>query len=66
MENKISLKLKIYRILASLTVLFGAILIIYMIRVEDEPGALPLLLIIAGTVWLFTVQYRIKRHLRNK
>jgi len=66
MKNKISQKLKINRALASLTVLLGIVLIVYMIRVEDEFGALPLLLIITGTIWLLTVQYRIKRQLRNE
>lgn len=66
MENKISRKLKINRILASLMVFFGTILIIYMIRVGGELGALPLLLIIAGMAWLIVVQNRIKRHLRNE
>jgi hypothetical protein len=65
MENKISQKLKINRALASFTVLLGVVLIIYMIKVEDEPGALPLLLVITGAIWLLTVQYRIKRHLRK-
>jgi hypothetical protein len=34
---------------------------IYMIKVEDEPGALPLFLIIIGTVWLIINQLQIKK-----
>ncbi len=66
MENKISQKLKINRALASLIVLLGIVLIVYMISVEGELGALPLLLLITGTTWLLTVQYRINKQLRNK
>lgn len=66
MKNEISKKLKTQRILSVITLLIGAILLIYMIRVEDEPGALPLFLIILGTVWLFLTQYRIRKQLHQK
>jgi len=32
-----------------------------MIKVEDEPGALPLLLIIIGAIWLIINQYQAKK-----
>jgi hypothetical protein len=31
----------------------GLLLLLYMIFVEDEPGGIPLLMIIAGGIWLF-------------
>ncbi len=41
-----------------LIILLGAILLIYMIAVEDEPGALPLILIITGIVFLIIKRYK--------
>lgn len=41
------------KIFALITVTVGLALMIYMITVEDEPGALPLLMIIIGAVWYF-------------
>lgn len=54
----------IYTILSVLTILIGVLLIIYMIKVEDEPGALPLFLIIIGTVWFVVNQVQIKKRRR--
>ena len=39
-------------ILPLLLTILGTILLVYMITVEDEPGALPLILIIIGIVLL--------------
>ena len=44
-----------------LILLLGAILLIYMITVEDEPGALPLVLIITGMVFLIINWLKIKK-----
>lgn len=66
MKNEISQKLKTQKILSVISLLIGTILLIYMIWVEDEPGALPLFLIIFGTAWLFLNQYRIKKQLRKE
>lgn len=52
MKNKNIQKQKIYKFISFLTMLLGFLLMIYMIKVEDEPGALPLLLIIIGAVGL--------------
>lgn len=38
----------------------GALLMTYMILVEDEPGGIPLLLILAGAVWNFVARTRIR------
>ena len=55
-------KRKIYALLSALTVLIGAMLMAYMIYVESEPGAIPLLLIVFGIGWYLAAQYRFRRH----
>lgn len=50
-------KLKIHSLLSLLTIALGGTLLIYMIVVEDEPGAIPLLLIVVGTGWYFFTRY---------
>ncbi|MFA7419283.1 MAG: hypothetical protein WCZ90_06305 [Melioribacteraceae bacterium] len=42
-----------HKIFALITVAIGLALMIFMITVEDEPGALPLLMIIIGAVWYY-------------
>ena len=64
MNTGISLKSKWSKILSLLTVFLGFVLLIYMIRVEDEPGALPLLLIITGVVWFIISRNQIKKKLQ--
>lgn len=64
MKNKISQKLKIATLLSGLCILLGVLLLIYMIRVEDEPGALPLLLTMTGTIWFIINLFKIKKQLR--
>jgi len=64
MNKEISLKSKWSKILSLLTVFLGFVLLIYMIRVEDEPGALPLLLIITGVVWFIISRNQIKKKLQ--
>lgn len=41
-----------------LTIFLGITLMIYIIMVEDEPGAVPLLLTVAGVVWFFINRYK--------
>lgn len=64
MNKRISLKNKWSKILPLLTVFLGFVLFIYMITVEDEPGALPLLLIITGVVWFIISRNQIKKKLQ--
>jgi hypothetical protein len=47
-------KLYMQRTLAILNLLFGVILLTYMTIWESEPGALPLLLVIIATIWLWS------------
>jgi len=56
--------LKIYTALSILILLFGVVSLVYMIKVEDEPGALPLFLIILGTLSLIVNQVKIKKQMR--
>lgn len=65
MKTKINQKQKWSRLLSVLTFLLGSILLIYMIKVEDEPGALPLVLILVGIVWFFISQHQIKKQVRK-
>lgn len=41
-----------------LIIVFGAALLIYMITIEDEPGALPLVLILTGVVFLIINRFK--------
>ncbi|HEX2149436.1 MAG TPA: hypothetical protein VHI31_04595 [Actinomycetota bacterium] len=49
---------KVHAVLSALTVAVGVLLLVYMVTVEDEPGALPLLLIVLGSGWYFTTRAR--------
>ena len=41
------------KVLSTFTISIGLVLLIYMISVESEAGALPLLLIASGMIWYF-------------
>lgn len=60
MKTDSTKKLKMHSLLSVLTMIIGVALMIFMIVVEDEPGAIPLLLIVAGTAWYFITRYRIR------
>lgn len=62
MKNEISQKVNWGILFPLLIILLGAILLIYMIAVEDEPGALPLILIIVGIVLLTKNWFKINRN----
>ncbi len=55
------IKQKWSKVLSLLTILLGTVLLVYMIKVEDEPGAVPLILIIVGIVWFFVNLYQSKK-----
>ncbi|WP_018128096.1 hypothetical protein [Balneola vulgaris] len=40
---------------------FGILLMVFMIVVEDEPGAIPTLLIVVGTAWAFIIKRKTSR-----
>ena len=60
-----SRKFETYKRLSLATILFGVILLIYMIRVEDEPGALPLFLILSGIIVFIALRARIKKQIKQ-
>jgi predicted MFS family arabinose efflux permease len=66
MKTGISRKIKINRALSVVLILLGLVLLVYMIVVEDEPGALPLLFIIAGTIWLMITRIQAKKYSSNR
>ncbi len=58
-------KLKLQKLISMLTISIGIVLLIYMINVESEPGAIPLLLIVLGAGWYGITRVRISRIKRN-
>ena len=51
---------KVHALLSVLTILIGVALLIYMVTVEDEPGAVPLLLIVVGSGWYLVTRNRFR------
>lgn len=60
METDHIKKLKMHKLISILITVPGILLMAYMIIVEDEPGAIPLGLIIVGTVWYFLTRYKVR------
>lgn len=42
-------------------ILVGVLLMVYMITVEDEPGGIPVLLVLGGTAWHLITRARARR-----
>lgn len=53
-------KLRVHRTLSISVLLIGLVLMILMITIEDEPGAIPLLLIVIGAGWYFVTRTRLR------
>lgn len=53
MNTEKSKKLKMHSLLSVLTILFGVMVLLYGIIVEDEPTLAALLLLFGGAVWYF-------------
>jgi hypothetical protein len=51
---------RVHSILSTITLVLGLVLLVYMVTVEDEPGALPLLLIVVGIGWKLVMRYRVR------
>jgi uncharacterized membrane protein YdjX (TVP38/TMEM64 family) len=66
MKVEISQKLKTYRIASLFTIFFGVVLLVYMIRVENEPGALPLLLILSGLILYIVTRVIIRQQMKQE
>lgn len=52
--------LKIHKLISILMIVIGITLMTYMVITEDEPGAIPLLLIISGTGWYLVTRSNMK------
>ena len=50
-------------LLSAPTIAIGVVLMAYMIAVESEPGALPLLLVVLGLGWYVIARVRPRSHL---
>lgn len=61
-----SRRLLVHTVLSLLTIMLGIGLLIYMITVEDEPGALPLSLIAGGIGWLVIARRRLRLSARTQ
>ncbi len=59
MTTPVPQTLKIQRFVSVLLILLGLSLQVYMSIVEDEPGAVSLAMIMAGTAWFFYNRSRI-------
>ncbi len=53
-------KLKRHKLISILMIVIGIALMTFMVIVEDEPGAIPLLLIVMGTGWYFVTRSKMK------
>lgn len=53
-------KFAIHKALSLLITTVGFLLMTFMVIVEDEPGAMPLLLIVFGAVWYVLTRSRIR------
>lgn len=60
MTSERTQKLKLQKISSIVIIMLGISLLSYMVVVEDEPGAIPLLMIVTGTGWYFITRTRIK------
>lgn len=54
------MKLKTHKLISLLITVMGIALMTFMIITEDEPGAIPLGLIVAGAGWYFFTRSRIR------
>ena len=61
-----SRKLLVHTVLSMFTIVVGVALLIYMITVEDEPGALPLALTLGGIAWLVIARLRMRPRPRTQ
>lgn len=61
MNTKAVFSLRVPKTLSIICMLAGAILLVYMIMVEEEPGAVPLILLAAGTGGLIIANKQINK-----
>lgn len=54
-------KFIVHAVLSTIVIAVGLALLVYMITVEDEPGALPLAMVVGGAAWLITARVRLRQ-----
>ncbi|MEM1096723.1 MAG: hypothetical protein AAGJ10_19155 [Bacteroidota bacterium] len=54
-------KLRIHRVIATVVLVLGLGMMVGMIVFEDEPGGIPVLLVLIGAAWLFRTQRRLRQ-----
>lgn len=65
MKNNITAKLRIYKFTSIIVLLLGALLITYMIIIENELGAIPLIMFTIGIIWFVINEIRIKKYFQK-
>lgn len=55
----------VYNIFSAIIFMSGLLLLIYMVSVEGEPGALPLLLLLLGSVGLLFRYIQLRKHTKS-
>ena len=66
MKKEIPKRISILKTASIIVLIVGLLLLVYMVRVEDEPGALPLFFILVGLVGVIVNQVRINRIKNDK
>lgn len=61
MNKENHLQLKWFKIISIAAIFLGIVLLAYMVIGEDEPGAIPLLLILSGIIGYFISRKLIKK-----
>lgn len=59
-------KTSMQSLLSKLVIAIGILLMVFMITTESEPGALPLFLILVGTIWFFITKFRLRSQSRTQ
>ncbi|MEQ8578821.1 MAG: hypothetical protein RIC57_08390 [Balneola sp.] len=55
-------RLIFYRKASIGVLMIGVALVAFMIIVEDEPGGVPLILVLTGTLWFFFLRFKNPRY----
>ena len=58
--------LRLQSLLALVLIAVGLLLVAFMVVTEDEPGALPLLLVLLGIGWFALTRWRARRDARRR
>lgn len=53
-------KFQIQKIIALFVAIIGLVLLVFMIVIEDEPGAIPLGMILIGSIWFILINKKLK------